>query len=91
MHARTANEEANDANEVNEYGLEKEKTTHKAITFALMVAPDVNVSDRRDSNPRPSAWEANALPTELLSHENEGHKPIRHRQRLNALLKVVQR
>lgn len=25
-------------------------------------------SDRRDSNPRPSAWEANALPTEPLSH-----------------------
>ncbi len=25
------------------------------------------VSDRRDSNPRPSAWEANALPTEPLS------------------------
>ena len=24
-------------------------------------------SGRRDSNPRPSAWEANALPTELLS------------------------
>ena len=24
-------------------------------------------SDKRDSNPRPSAWEANALPTELLS------------------------
>lgn len=26
------------------------------------------LSDRRDSNPRPSAWEANALPTEPLSH-----------------------
>ncbi len=25
------------------------------------------MSDKRDSNPRPSAWEANALPTELLS------------------------
>ena len=25
-------------------------------------------SDKRDSNPRPSAWEADALPTELLSH-----------------------
>ncbi len=23
-------------------------------------------SGKRDSNPRPSAWEANALPTELL-------------------------
>lgn len=28
-------------------------------------------SDRRDSNPRPSAWEANALPTEPLSHNVE--------------------
>ena len=26
-------------------------------------------SDRRDSNPRPSAWEANALPTEPLSRD----------------------
>lgn len=26
------------------------------------------LSDKRDSNSRPSAWEANALPTELLSH-----------------------
>ena len=28
------------------------------------------MSERRDSNSRPSAWEANALPTELLSREN---------------------
>ena len=27
----------------------------------------VNMSDRRDSNSRPSAWEADALPAELLS------------------------
>jgi hypothetical protein len=26
------------------------------------------VSGKRDSNPRPSAWEADALPTELLPH-----------------------
>ena len=25
-----------------------------------------NLSGKRDSNPRPLAWEANALPTELL-------------------------
>ena len=25
-------------------------------------------SGKRDSNPRPSAWEADALPTELLPH-----------------------
>ena len=25
-------------------------------------------SERRDSNPRPSAWKADALPAELLSH-----------------------
>ena len=29
------------------------------IVFSLL-------SGKRDSNPRPSAWEANALPTELL-------------------------
>lgn len=26
------------------------------------------MSGKRDSNPRPSAWEAEALPTELLPH-----------------------
>ena len=26
------------------------------------------MSERRDSNPRPSAWKADALPAELLSH-----------------------
>jgi hypothetical protein len=28
------------------------------------------MSGKRDSNPRPLAWEANALPTELLPHNN---------------------
>ena len=28
-------------------------------------------SGRRDSNPRPSAWKANALSTELLPHDCE--------------------
>ena len=28
----------------------------------------VKKSERRDSNPRPSAWKADALSTELLSH-----------------------
>ena len=28
----------------------------------------VSWSGKRDSNPRPSAWEANALPTELFPH-----------------------
>ena len=27
------------------------------------------LSGKRDSNPRPSAWEANALPTELLPRD----------------------
>ena len=30
----------------------------------------VNWSGRRDSNPRPLAWKANALPTELLPQES---------------------
>ncbi len=44
------------------------------FTIAGLVIKDiVEKSDKRDSNPRPSAWEANALPTELLSHEkNDG-------------------
>ena len=29
----------------------------------------VDESGIRDSNPRPSAWEANALPTELIPQE----------------------
>ncbi len=28
----------------------------------------LSLSDKRGSNPRPSAWEADALPTELLPH-----------------------
>jgi hypothetical protein len=36
----------------------------KASDFSFMK------SGRRDSNPRPSAWKADALPTELLPLEN---------------------
>ena len=32
-----------------------------------LIYKDLYESDKRDSNPRPSAWEADALPTELLS------------------------
>jgi hypothetical protein len=35
-------------------------------------------SGRRDSNPRHSAWEADALPTELLPHTIRGLAPRRH-------------
>ena len=38
----------------------KQKISHLYMWLILR-------SDKRDSNPRPSAWEANALPTELLS------------------------
>ena len=31
-------------------------------------APYLQISGRRGSNSRPSAWEADALPTELLPH-----------------------
>ena len=31
-----------------------------------MVSPSLHMSGKRGSNPRPLAWEANALPTELL-------------------------
>ena len=33
-----------------------------------MIKSSLNKSGRRDSNPRPSAWKANALSTELLPH-----------------------
>ena len=41
-------------------GLEKEK---KSDGFTI-----TPLSGKRGSNPRPLAWEANALPTELLPH-----------------------
>ncbi len=37
----------------------------KALAF---MDSSFHLSDRRGSNPRPAAWEAAALPTELLSH-----------------------
>ena len=40
----------------------KEAFNEKPPFFLLFL------SDRRGSNPRPAAWEAAALPTELLSH-----------------------
>ena len=48
------------------------RTTHAQVNpgnphvaFSMQAAL---MSGRRDSNPRPSAWEANALPTEPLPH-----------------------
>ncbi len=38
----------------------KKKKKHRNVSSFLL-------SERRDSNPRPSAWKANALSTELLS------------------------
>ena len=38
-------------------------------------------SGRRGSNSRPSAWEADALPTELLPRGGHGSKPARRRSR----------
>ncbi len=35
---------------------------------ALPLSYNSRESGRRDSNPRPSAWKANALSTELLPH-----------------------
>ena len=36
------------------------------LDFMLFIKSFSYLSGKRDSNPRPSAWEANALPTELL-------------------------
>ena len=35
-----------------------------------------NWSGRRDSNSRPSAWKADALPTELLPHKSSNIKVL---------------
>jgi hypothetical protein len=44
-----------------------EKTKKKVVTFCRNYLI-INASGKRDSDPRPSAWEADALPTELLPH-----------------------
>ena len=36
---------------------------------------NIALSGRRDSNPRPSAWKADALPTELLPHAKINCQP----------------
>jgi hypothetical protein len=36
---------------------------------AMAMIARMEVSGKRDSNPRPSAWEADALPTELFPRE----------------------
>ena len=48
--------------------MERRKLGYAAagVNGAKTVAPTRNWSGKRDSNPRPSAWKADALPTELL-------------------------
>ena len=46
--------------------LGREWTQKKRMMHASSVG--LRSSGKRDSNPRPSAWEADALPTELLPH-----------------------
>ena len=38
----------------------------QSCMYLLFLKVQHKMSGKRDSNPRPSAWEANALPTELL-------------------------
>ncbi len=40
------------------------------ICLLLVIREHFLMSGKRDSNPRPSAWEADALPTELLPHDD---------------------
>ncbi len=47
----------------------------------LVLAPFKKWSGRRDSNPRPSAWKANALSTELLPHFLWAKMDSNHRRR----------
>ena len=52
--------------------------------FALCFIIDFSESGKRGSNSRPSAWEADALPTELLPHQrHKGNKFF-----LNAIKKI---
>jgi hypothetical protein len=44
----------------------KNRTIHSRGSNASAITVLKSGSGRRDSNPRPSAWEADALPTELL-------------------------
>ena len=45
---------------------QNEKAHLKLIRWALLDWQ--SLSERRDSNPRPSPWQGDALPAELLSH-----------------------
>ena len=55
-------------------GVGFEPTTFGLWARRATTAPPRNLywSGRRDSNPRHSAWKADALPTELLPHGGEG-------------------
>ena len=67
-------------------------TTKKSLDKLISLIQDFCLlfqvkSDKRDSNPRPSAWEADALPTELLSQNYTqlylcGENEIRTRETL---------
>ena len=50
------------------YFCKKQSIQCKKEDISKMRYPLFIMSGKRDSNPRPSAWEAEALPTELLPH-----------------------
>jgi hypothetical protein len=56
---------------------EREKNAEKCVFLVILqktrtkVGVNKGKSGKRDSNPRPSAWEADALPTELFPHGRE--------------------
>jgi hypothetical protein len=48
--------------------------TKKGALKVMTFKTPSSQSGKRDSNPRPSAWEANALPTELFPRDVGGTK-----------------
>ena len=44
------------------------------------------LSERRDSNPRPSPWQGDALPTELLSQRMQIYNNLNYIRSINKLI-----
>ena len=59
----------------------KEGTDKKRIRWKSFDNHLIHQSGRRDSNPRPSAWKANALSTELLPQKWWAKMDSNHRRR----------
>ena len=50
------------------FELTRENSHYPLKVARLPIPPPGQVSEKRDSNPRPQPWQGCALPTELFSH-----------------------